>query len=66
MNRETPAQRYRREAEECELHAHKAIKAADRAAWLKLAADWTKLAESAELNPLLDRVQNALHAADRN
>jgi hypothetical protein len=66
MNRETPAQRYRREAEECEQRANGAIRAADRAAWLKLAADWTKLAESAELNPLLDRLRNTLQAADRN
>jgi hypothetical protein len=41
-------------ADECQLNAQKAIRTADREAWLKLAADWRKLAESAELNPMLD------------
>src|ERR1700740_3031909 len=54
MKSETPAQRYRREADECQLNAQRAIRAADREAWLKLAVDWRKLAESAELNPMLD------------
>jgi hypothetical protein len=54
MKSETPAQRYRREAEECELNAQRAMRTADREAWLRLAADWMKLAESAELNPMLD------------
>jgi hypothetical protein len=55
MKRETPAQRYRRAAEECQLNAEKAERSADREAWLRLAADWTKLAQAAELNPLLGR-----------
>jgi hypothetical protein len=54
MKSETPAQRYRREAEDCQLSAAKAVRTVDREAWLRLAADWTKLAESAELNPLPD------------
>jgi hypothetical protein len=54
MKSETPAQRYRREADECQLNAQRAIRVADREAWLKLAVDWRKLAESAELNPMLD------------
>ena len=58
MKSEAPAQRYRRQAEECQLNAQRAIRAADRDAWLKLAADWTKLAESAELNPVLDTLRH--------
>jgi len=58
MKLETPAQRYRREAEECQLSAQRAMRQADREAWLKLAADWTKLAESAELNPMLDKLRH--------
>jgi hypothetical protein len=49
MKSETPVQRYRREAEECRLQAEKAMRTVDREAWLRLAADWTKLAEGAEL-----------------
>jgi len=30
------------------------MRTADREAWLKLAADWRKLVESAELYPMLD------------
>ena len=54
MKRETPAQKYRRAAEECRLNAENAERSADREAWLRLAADWAKLAQSAELNPLLE------------
>jgi len=54
MKSETPAQRYRREAEECQLQAEAAQRQVDREAWLRLAADWMKLAKSAELNPLLE------------
>jgi len=49
MKSETPAQRYRREAEECQLKAKKAKKAVDQEAWQRLAADWMKLARGAEL-----------------
>ena len=55
MKPETPAQRFRREASECKLNAQSAMRAADREAWLKLASDWMKLAESADLNPFLER-----------
>ena len=49
MKSETPAQRYRREAEECQLNAKKAKKPVDQEAWQRLAADWMKLARGAEL-----------------
>jgi hypothetical protein len=42
--------RYRREAEECRRNAESAIRAIDREAWFRLAADWAKLAEGAEIN----------------
>jgi hypothetical protein len=37
-------QRYRRQAEECELNAERTTNGADRDAWNRLAEDWTKLA----------------------
>ncbi|MBB4373572.1 hypothetical protein GGD63_006395 [Bradyrhizobium sp. cir1] len=43
------ADRYRFEAEECRRLAERAIKQPDREAWLRLAADWMKLAEGASL-----------------
>jgi hypothetical protein len=58
MKSETHAQKYRREAEECNLNAQSAMRTVDREAWLRLAADWMKLAESAELNPLLERLRH--------
>jgi hypothetical protein len=45
------ADRYRREAEECRQNAESAIREIDREAWLRLAADWAKLAEGAERIP---------------
>ena len=53
MKSETPAQRYRREAAECELSAKKATDRADQEAWQRLAEDWTKLARGAAINPRL-------------
>ena len=50
MNLETPAQRYRREAAECELNAEKATNGADRQAWQSLSDDWLKLARGAEID----------------
>jgi hypothetical protein len=47
MKVETPAQRYRRQAAECEQKAEKA-NGADRTAWQRLAEDWTRLAQGAE------------------
>lgn len=55
MKSETPAQRYRREAEECERNAEKSMNGADREAWSRLADDWTRLALGAELHPNLGR-----------
>jgi len=48
MKSQTAAQRYRREAEECELKAKRAEKWVDQEAWLRLAVDWKKLARDAE------------------
>ena len=48
MKSQTAAQRYRREAEECELKAKRAEKWVDQEAWLRLALDWKKLAHIAE------------------
>jgi hypothetical protein len=53
MKLETPAQRYRREAAQCELNAEKATNGADRQAWQRLSEDWIKLARGAEINPRL-------------
>jgi len=53
MKSETPTEKYRREAAECQLNAANAERTIDRKAWLRLAADWTKLAEAADFNPLL-------------
>src|SRR5262249_39148569 len=47
--------RYRRAAEECRLNAERAMRPIDREAWFRLAADWAKLAECAELNRRLGR-----------
>ena len=55
MESESPAKRYRREAEDCRRNAGKAMRADDRDAWLWLATDWAKLAQTAELNPRSDR-----------
>lgn len=58
MKSETAANRYRREAEECRRNAEKAMRPVDREAWLRLAADWAKLAAGAELkNSLLDKLR---------
>ena len=43
------ANKYRCEAEECRRNAERALRPTDRDAWLRLAADWAKLAEGAEL-----------------
>ncbi|MCP3400239.1 hypothetical protein [Bradyrhizobium sp. CCGB20] len=46
---EEQADRYRTEAEKCRRLAERAIKQPDREAWLRLAADWLKLAEGASV-----------------
>jgi hypothetical protein len=43
------ANKYRREAEECRRNSERTIRLIDREAWLRLAADYTRLAEAAEL-----------------
>lgn len=52
---ETDADRFRKEAEECRRLAALSRGQHDKEAWLRLAGDWTKLAQSAELN---ERDQN--------
>jgi hypothetical protein len=47
---ETPAEKYRREAEACCLKGEEATNSVDKQAWQQLAADWTKLARCADLN----------------
>jgi hypothetical protein len=45
---EANAERFRNEAHECQQMAAKAMSQPDKEAWLKLAADWIKLAEDTE------------------
>jgi hypothetical protein len=45
---ESDAEYCRRMATECEEMAAKAVSQAEREAWLRLAADWIKLAQRAE------------------
>jgi len=49
MMLETAIEKYRREAEECRQCAERALRPADKDAWLRLAADWARLADGAEL-----------------
>lgn len=44
---DTDAGRFRAEAEECRKFAASARAAIDKAAWIKLAGDWDRLAEGA-------------------
>jgi hypothetical protein len=37
------------------MSAESALRPIDREAWLRLASDWERLAEGAQLNPLLDK-----------
>jgi hypothetical protein len=55
--------KYRREAEECRRNSESALRAIDRQAWLRLAADYAKLAEGAELTERLQDISRALGAA---
>jgi hypothetical protein len=43
---EVEADRYRKQAEECRLQAEKAVSPLDKEAWLRVARDWIKLAQS--------------------
>jgi hypothetical protein len=45
---ETDADGFRKQAEECREQAAKAISPLDKEEWLRLAAEWIKLAQSAE------------------
>jgi hypothetical protein len=45
---ETDAERFRQEAEECRRFAERSASQLDKEAWLRLTADWIKLAENAE------------------
>jgi hypothetical protein len=45
---ETDAERFRLEAEECRKLAERSPNQHDKEAWLRLAADWIKLAENAD------------------
>ena len=65
MKSQATAQRYRREAEECEAKAKRAEKRVDQEAWLRLAADWTKLARGAELTGAGYRPGPRLTAGDQ-
>jgi hypothetical protein len=40
--------RFRKQAEDCRQQAERAVSPHDRDVWLRLAADWTKLAQSAD------------------
>ena len=57
MKSNTPAQKFRLESEECQLNAEKSENPADREAWLQLANHWARLAQAAQLRPLLERMR---------
>jgi hypothetical protein len=43
---ESDADRFRKQAEECREKAAKAVSPLDKEAWLRVAEDWIKLAQS--------------------
>jgi hypothetical protein len=45
---ESEADRFRRQAEECRIQAAKAVSPLDKEAWLRVAGDWIKLAQSSD------------------
>ena len=45
---EDDIERFRQQAEECRREAEKAVSPLDKEAWLKLAADWLRLAQDVE------------------
>jgi hypothetical protein len=57
------ANKYLREAEECRRNAERASRPIDREAWLRLAADWVKLAEGAEFTQRAKDVSRGTGAA---
>jgi hypothetical protein len=50
------ANKYHRQAEECRRNSESALRPIDREAWLRLAADYAKLAEGAELTQRLQDI----------
>jgi hypothetical protein len=44
----TDADRFRKQAAECHQQAEKAVSPLDKEAWLKVGAEWIKLAQSAD------------------
>ena len=45
---DTDADRFRKKAEECSQQAERSVSQLEKEHWLRLAADWIKLAENAE------------------
>jgi hypothetical protein len=50
---ENDVERFRNEAKECRQLAERATNPIDKQAWLRLAEDWIKLAEEAEMRHLV-------------
>ena len=48
--------KYRCEAEECRRNSERTLRPIDRDAWLRLAADYARLAEAAELAQCLQNI----------
>jgi hypothetical protein len=48
MSDDAEAARFRKQADECREMAAKAVSPLDKAAWLKVAEEWLKLAMNAE------------------
>jgi hypothetical protein len=48
MNAHGDVNRYRKQAEEARQHAAEAVSPVDKEAWLKVAEEWLKLAQSSE------------------
>jgi hypothetical protein len=46
--KESEAEQFRKQAQECRLLAEKAISPLDKQEWLRLADEWTRLAREAE------------------
>jgi hypothetical protein len=46
--------RFRAQADECREYAERAINPLDKESWLRLAGEWTKMAQAAELRLKLE------------
>jgi|HubBroStandDraft_6_1064221.scaffolds.fasta_scaffold5636354_1 hypothetical protein len=66
MPSETHADRYCRQAAECEINAGKATNVVDQLAWQRLAEDWTKLARGAVVNPRLGAFEPEARRLDKS